>query len=334
MKKKLSILLVALYILSLLTGCTSTTANITRTDSGITNTTVYPDQNYWNEPHSIRLVVDVTIKTEQYEGESQISQHEYSKLPRNKEKIIASLQEGLISFFQEKYAIDISSKLEAQEIRMFSSSGASEGIMGFVDLENENVLNLNDRLLSDFAFAFETTYVHETIHQIGFRGEKMLLTVEGITDALTDMALCYMGIEPALTEYYSEARTVGYQLLAADPEIVHCYLSNTNFDILQHIDDKLDAFHQEFRKSSHLGELLESRLEILYGISNNTVWGYSTEPRWFAFEVQEIVFSYCQASNPSIETIDYIRSHYLVPDYENIRITEDGNGYRWEISGQ
>lgn len=333
MKKTLSILLVVLFLLSLLVGCASTSSNIIRTDSGITNNNEYSDYNYWNKPHSIRLVVNITTKAVEYEGEDQITQYEYSRLPRNKEKIIAFLQEGLISFFQETYDIDISSKLKAQEIRMFSSSGASEGIMGFVDLENANVLNLNDRLLSDFAFAFETTYVHETIHQIGFRGEKMLLTVEGITDALTDMALCYMGIEPELTEYYSEARSIGYQLLAADPEIVHCYIYNNNFNILQRIDDRLDGFSQEFRRSGHLGNLLENRLEILYGISNNTVWGYSTDPLAFAFEAQEIVFSYCQTTNPSNETIDYIRSHYLVTNYEYIHVIEDSGGYHFEITG-
>lgn len=326
-RKMFAVVLAVICCIMAITGCASAPA-VTAYDMGITNELEYSDYDFWEKDNTLRFVVDITMVTEG-NVEEEISEAKYAKLPRSKEKTIEKLKEGMISFFQERYNIDISEKLANQEVRFFSSAGESESVTGYVEIGNRNVLNLNKRLLKDVSYLFETTYVHETLHQIGFQGEKSLQVVEGIVDSLTDMILCYMGREAVLTPYYDECRTVGYQLLAADPEIVSCYLNGQSFDILDRINEKLKDVPQEFRKVGHLGKLLENRLQILYGISTGTVWGFSTDPYLFAFEVQEIVKAYCQECNPDAETIDYIRSHYLVLDYESLCIIEEGEGYRY-----
>ena len=324
-RKMFAVVLAVICFIMALTGCASTPA-VTAHDTGITNELEYSNYDFWEKDNSIRLFVDITVQTEGV-LEEEISEVKYAKLPKSREKTIERLKEGMISFFQERYDIDISEKLANQEVRLFSSTGASVDTMGYVEIGNRNVLNLNKRLLNDLSYLFETTYIHETLHQIGFQGDKMLLVVEGITDALNDMILCYIGIEPVVTPYYYECRTLAYQLLAVDPEIVSCYLEDENFDILERINEKLQDVPQLFLKSGHLGKLLEKRLEILFTIAEGRAFGFSTDPYYFALEAQEIVRAYCQECNPDADTIDYIRSHYLTLDYEKVSIVEDGNGY-------
>lgn len=325
-RKTFAVVLAVIFFIIALTGCTSAPA-VTAYDTGVTNELEYSNYDFWEKNNSIRLFVTVSVQTEMVEEE--VSEVKYEKMPKSKAKVIEELKEGMISFFQERYNIDISEKLANQEVRFFTSEGVSQDTMGYVEIGNGNVLNLNQRLLKDMSDIFESTYVHETLHQIGFQGEKSLQVVEGITDAITDMILCYIGIEPVLTPYYYECRTLAYQLLAADPEIVSCYLENDDFDILERINEKLKDVPQIFKKSGHFGKLLENRLNLLIGIAEGRVAGLSTDPYYFAFEAQEIVQAYCHECNPDANIIDYIRSHYLILDYEKVSIVQDGDVYNF-----
>jgi len=326
-RKMFAVVLAVICFIMALTGCASAPA-VTAYDTGVTNELEYSNYEFWEKNNTVRLVVDITMHTEG-DVEREFSEVKYAKLPKSNAKTIETLKEGMISFFQERYNIDISEKLANQEVRIFSSTGINEGVMGYVEIGKENVLNLNQRLFKDYSDVFETTYVHETLHQIGFQGEESLQVVEGITDALADMIMCYIGMEPVLTPDYYECRTIGYQLLAADPEIVSCYLEDDDFDILERINEKLKDVKQPFRKAGHFGKLLENRLQILFSIATGTAWGFSTDPYLFAYEVQEIVKAYCQEFNPDADTIDYIRNHYLVLDYEGLSFVEEGEGYRY-----
>ena len=328
-RKLFGVVFVIMYLISVLTGCAATPSTVY--DTGVSNEDVYQDNSYWEKDNEIRLVFDIHIENEELQPEEFVSNSEGKKLPRSKEKVIRNLQKGIISFFQERYQIDVSEKIEKQEIAIFSSTGFMEGVMGYVDTNNPNILNLNERLLKDYSDEFETTYIHETLHQIGFRSENAYMIEEGITDALADMICCYIGIEPVLTIYYSESRTMAYQMLAADPEIVSCYLNDNEFDIIKRINEKLEGVPQPFIKSGNLGKRLESRLDVLHAIATGNAFGGTTNVLWIAFEAQEIMRAYCQECNPDANTIAYIRSHYLVVDYEAISIFEDDVGYGYNI---
>lgn len=324
-RKMFAVILALLLFIMMMAGCANTSETLY--DNGVTNEEVYQNYDNWGKENEIRLITDIKVNQEDLDVEGEISEVENLELPKSKEKVVQKLREGIISFFQERYQIDVSEKLEKQEVAMFSSIGTQEGVMGYVDVNNPNILNLNQKLLKEYSELFETTYIHETLHQIGFRSDNTLIIEEGITDALTDMICCYIGIKTVLTPYYFECRTLAYQLLAADPEIVSCYLENDEFDIIGRINEKLESVPQTYRKTSDLGKRLERMVNILYGISTGTVWGYSTDTYWFAFEAQEIVKAYCQACEPDSSIIDYIHSHYLPDAYESVTIFEDENGY-------
>ena len=153
-RKMFAVVLAVICFIMALTGCANTPV-VTAYDTGITNELEYSNYDFWEKNNSIRLFVDITVQTEGV-LEEEISEVKYAKLPKSKEKTIERLKEGMISFFQERYDIDISEKLANQEVRFFSSAGASTDTMGYVKVGNKNVLNLNKRLLKDLSYLFET----------------------------------------------------------------------------------------------------------------------------------------------------------------------------------
>ena len=324
--RKIFILAFLLGMLScILCGCADTDGTATPIkDNGVTNTEVYDNYNAWRRNNQIRLFINISNEMVEGNLDSEVSKIGELELPKSKQKKIDELREGMISYFLEEYKIDISEKLEKQEVAIYTATGSSEGVMGSVDLDNPNVLNLNQKLLKEYSEVFETTYVHESLHQIGFHAKKPQYIDEGITDALTDMIFCFMGKSPVLTEYYSDSRCFAYQLLAADPEIVSCYLENDNFEIIDRINQKLKDVPQTLMQVDSLGKRLEGMQTALYNIKLGVT--YPIEAYYFALEAQEIVKAYCQECNPDDATIDYIRGHYLVEDYEDISISHNSDG--------
>ena len=324
--RKIFILAFLLGMLScILCGCADTDGTATPIkDNGVTNTEVYDNYNAWRRNNQIRLFINISNEMVEGNLDSEVSKIGELELPKSKQKKIDELREGMISYFLEEYKIDISEKLEKQEVAIYTSTGSSEGVMGYVDIDNPNVLNLNQKLLKEYSELFETTYVHESLHQIGFHAKKPQYIDEGITDALTDMIFCFMGKEPVLTEYYSDSRCLAYQLLAADPEIVSCYLENDNFEIIERVNQKLKNVPQTLRKVDSLGKRLEDVLSVLYSIKHGAI--YPIDEYCFALEAQEIVKAYCQECNPDDDVIDYIREHYIVLDYEDISISQNFDG--------
>lgn len=328
--RKLFVVMVTVVLfVVMLTGCADVEATKLPYDTGITNDWEYNNTDFWVAENNIRLVTDIKVEIGDV-IEPEFSAQQFAKMPKKNANTIERLKTGMISFFQERYKIDISEKIENQQVKFFIGTGESAEMMGFVEVGNKNVLNLNQILLKEYSHLFETTYVHETLHQIGFQADKNAI-VEGITDALADMILCYIGIEPKSTPYYYYTRTVAYQLLYVDPEIVSGYLTQDNFDIIQRITDKLKDVPQPCRKNSNIGAVLEQRLELLYYVNQGMVSNLSTDPYWLAFECQEIVKAYCTTFNPDADTIKYIRSHYVIFDYEQISIIQEGDEYSFSI---
>ena len=69
--------------------------------------------------------------------------------------------------------------------------------------------------------------------------------------------------------------------------------------------------------------------KMLSGLTNGV---YGINPYYIAFQAQEIVRSYCQTFNPSNDSIDYIREHYLVEAYEETLIEYNGDAYNFSKS--
>ena len=324
-RKNFIALLMAVVLCFNLVGCAKEPEKLN--DNGITNNLKYTDYEAWEQENKVQLCLsNVSMICTENNEESEVSTLENEQLPKSKLKKIEKLRNGIVEFFEEKYSIDVSEKMKKQQVRLFTSTGSMEETMGYVNPEAPSVLNLNQKLLNEYSVLFETSYIHESIHQLGFYSSTDRMIDEGVTDALTDMVCCYIGIEPVLTDYYFEHRTLAYQLLAADPELVACYVENDEFKITSRIDEKLKNVAQPFEKVESLGERLEMMLTAMYGLTTGRVQSYSVDPLVFVWEAQEIVNAYCQECNPKEETIDYIRSHYLITDYENLYILADMKG--------
>lgn len=205
-----------------LSGCSSSSGV---TDSGFINTDVYENTDYWKED-SINVITNLKTVTENLEDENAENQ-QFSKLSAKQEKKVEKLKKCICNYFIEKYGIDFSTKLKKQEVSFFSTRVLGNSItMGFVDVNNSNELHLNILLNKDHKDEFETTYVHETLHQLGFidASGKMTYVVEGIVDAYTDMILIENNIKSKVTGIYFETRQLGYQIIAADKNLPKLFL--------------------------------------------------------------------------------------------------------------
>ena len=199
-RKMVRLCLTLILAIISLSGCSSSSGV---TDSGFINTDVYEDTDYWKED-SINVITNLKTVTENLEDENAENQ-QFSKLSAKQEKKVEKLKKCICNYFIEKYGIDFSTKLKKQEVSFFSTRALGNGVvMGYVDVDNPNELHLNILLNKDCKDKFENTYVHETLHQLGFmdKSGKMTYVVEGIVDAYTDLILIENNIKSKVTGIY------------------------------------------------------------------------------------------------------------------------------------
>lgn len=314
-RKTTSIILSLVLVLLLITGCNSNTSN---------NNVQNLDYSFWKKDNSVRMTLPISMET----GNDETQFTGIGKLELSKKylKRVEKLKTAMVSYFSETYNMDISKKIENQQLRAFSSNDVNGSMtMGYVDYNEPEYLNLNNVLFSEYKDYFDNTYIHETLHQIGFRSKDSTMITEGIVDALTDLILSKAEFKSFPTENYADVRTLGYQILAADKDIAQFYLENDNPSMISRISEKLQYAIKPY-ENIEPGERLEC---LAIGLTQ----GFSAtfDAYYIAFEAQEIVRAYCQSFNPSNETIDYIRSCYLVENYENIAIKKHEDAYEFCI---
>lgn len=302
-------------VLLLAAGCGSASAEATLT--------TYDDYQFWEQENMLRIVVpmpkDTLGQLDDQTGIEGIGELELSSKYLKRAEV---LKEAMISYFSEEYDIDISEELANQKLRVFKASGENEGLMGYVDKSQPEYLNLNKDLFGEYKVLFDHTYVHETLHQIGFFDLSSDIIVEGLVDALTDLILNKAGIESYPTPTYGSTRALGYQILEADKGIVEYFLLEENSNMILRINTVLENVERPCNELADVGTRLEKLLVgLTYGIETTfNVW-------YVAFEAQEIVRAYCQEFEPDEETIDNIRSYYIVADYEAVVIEAIEGGY-------
>lgn len=330
--RRIIAIILAMLITLMMVGCSD---GNTIGDNGITNELKYRNYDFWTKNNEIRLSEEIVInytegieKTPGFQQDKDSQLAEDIKLTDNQVIRIQELKEGITTFLLQNYQVDVSEKLAEQEIKIFEATGMWEyTLMGYVDSENPKVIKLNKVLLGASPNFFDSIYIHETLHQLGIRSTEYSQLDEGIADALMDM-ICYsMGITPVLSDDYWACRTVAYQILAADPEIVSCYLKGEGFNILDRVDEKLDSVTQPYVKVKDVSQMLEDTLQILNGILTGQLNVSEEEMYEVAFLAQEIVRAYCQECEPDKETIAYIRQHYMLEDYESIVISNEEGDY-------
>lgn len=284
----------------------------------------YEDYSFWEQENKLRFFIPLSGRGE-IDDSGNISEIGDLELPKAYQERAEKLKKAMVSYFKEKYNLDISSKLSNQKLKAFTSRRVDEMTMGYVDPEHPEYLNLNQCLFGEYAMLFDNTYVHESLHQIGFRSKKSTMIDEGITDALTDLILKKANIESFPTDSYFAARTLAYQILEVDTGIAKFYLENQEVQIQNRINAKLKNIPRPFDERD-AGEFLNIMIEgMTNGISGNV------DPYYIAFQAQEIVRAYCQTFNPSHQSIDYIRNNYLAEAYEKTTIEKEGDRYNFNL---
>lgn len=320
--KMVTLCLTLILAITSLSGCSSSSAV---TDSGFINTDVYENTDYWKED-SINVITNLKTVTENLEDENAENQ-QFSKLSAKQEKKVEKLKKCICNYFIEKYGIDFSTKLKKQEVSFFSTRALGNGVvMGYVDVDNPNELHLNILLNKDCKDKFENTYVHETLHQLGFmdKSGKMTYVVEGIVDAYTDLILIENNIKSKVTGIYFEPRQLGYQIIAADKNLPKLFVEKKA--VSEYFDNELSSYKQNYAKHNKLAEYLNTLLQALIAINSGTTSSSSQSNAYFyAFDAQSIVQRFCQSQNCDNDTIDYIRKHYLLEDFEKLNVIDNGN---------
>ena len=319
-RKMVRLCLTLILAIISLSGCSSSSGV---TDSGFINTDVYENTDYWKED-SINVITNLKTVTKNLEDETNENQ-QFSKLSSKQAKKVENLKKCICNYFIEKYGIDFSTKLEKQEVSFFSTRVLGNSItMGYVDVNNSNELHLNILLNKDHKDEFETTYVHETLHQLGFidASGKMTYVVEGIVDAYTDMILIENNIKSKVTGIYFETRQLGYQIIAADKNLPKLFLEKKS--VSEYFDNELSSYKQNYAKHNKLAEYLNTLLQALIAINSGTTSSQSNA-YFYAFDAQSIVQKFCQSQNCDNDTIDYIRKHYLLEDFEKLNVIDNGN---------
>lgn len=316
-----SIIFVLCMFVTLFTGCSSTSVN----SSNETNNIEYSNYDFWQKDNQVRITLPISVETA--EEEDQIKGLGKLELSKNHLNRVEQLKSAMISYFKEIYDIDISEKLAKQKLRAFVADEVNGSmVMGYVDPSEPDVLNLNNLLFSRYRDYFNNSYIHESLHQLGFVSKGATMITEGIVDALTDLILRRANIKSIPTDDYFATRVLAYQILAVDKGIAEFYLNSENPDMAGRISAALKLVKKPFEKVSGLGKRLESLINgLVRGVAG------TIDPYYVAFEAQEIVRVYCQTFNPNEEKIQYIRRHYLVEDYEFVSIIYDGNGYMFDV---
>lgn len=320
--KMVTLCLTLILAITSLSGCSSSAV----TDSGFINTDVYENTDYWKED-SINVITNLKTVIENLEDENAENQ-QFSKLSAKQEKKVENLKKCICNYFIEKYGIDFSTKLEKQEVSFFSTRALGNGVvMGYVDVNNPNELHLNISLNKDRKDKFENTYVHETLHQLGFmdKSGKMTYVVEGIVDAYTDMILIENNIKSKVTGIYFETRQLGYQIIAADKNLPKLFVEKKA--VSEYFDNELSSYKQNYAKHNKLAEYLNTLLQALIAINSGTTTSSQSNANayFYAFDAQSIVQRFCQSQNCDNDTIDYIRKHYLLEDFEKLNVIDNGN---------
>lgn len=180
MKRTYSIIALLLTLIFTLSACGSN-SSIGTADQGVVNDTEYNNYSFWMEENQIRILLQMDVHIEEIPDELATSvKNTPVDLTKRQMATIEKLKAGIEDYFSEVYGLDVSEKLSQQEVRGYEpedeASQAVQETLGYVDVNDPNVLNLHTSILTgDQKDLFETVYVHETLHQIGFRAPNLIL---------------------------------------------------------------------------------------------------------------------------------------------------------------
>lgn len=321
MNNKIRILAI-IMMLTLLTACGKT--NAVKESVVEENAVTYNDE-YWKQENQMRL--PLKVNTGKAKDETVYTESTY-EIPDEQIASFKELNICISNFFQEKYGIDVSERLDKEEVKVFNTPIKNSFIGGYTK-KGESCINLNELLFTDenFKVLLNSSYLHETMHYLGIISSLYQGGIdEGIAEHLAIQVAKYAGITYVPTESYFWYKMVADQLCVVnEKEIVQGYLTNEKFDIYTHISKAVRNVKQQYRKVKDPGKLLYN---LLPALGNDT---YGAKGYWMAFMAQDIINAYCKTFKPNEEEIEQMRKFYIVSDIETAEIIEtDDGGYAFK----
>ncbi len=212
------------------------------------------------------------------------------------------LKKGVTEFFYTKYGIEVSKKLAKQHIEIYHSNSNEE--YGFVSSDDLNLIMMNEIVLEDESL-FETTLIHETMHQLGCSNLEMgHFMNEGFAEALTQEATEFLNIKYQTEGDYEIYADLAEQMIIANPTLIAEIIMNEDFDFVKHFNDVLKDVPQEINELAVPGKRFIEIMDFNYWEGDDS------------FMAQEFVSVYVRNFDLSKKQIKRIRQRYIIPDYE------------------
>ncbi len=274
-------------------------------------------KSFW-EQKEVRLIINA--KLEEAKDDEPTKESDY-QISQELNAALNDLKGGISEFFKFEYDIDVSKKLEKMAIRVFSQKVSGDGFTGGYTEKGKSYININECIFTDYPEYIISSYLHETMHYIGFISENQTMIDDGMAEYMAAKVASFIGITYLPSECYSYYTLIAEQLCAVNEEyLVKAYLTKKDFDVCEHIEETLKNVNQSCLKVDSIGDHLNLMVETLGKDYGNYSYG-------MAFEAQEIVACYCRQFSPSKEQIEKIRSSYFVEDFEEVKIKEVEGGY-------
>lgn len=298
--KKFLVLLILTVMATMFTSCTK--------------------NEYWESDNQIRIFRNLKVIDEtEPEPEYGKSEYQFTKSEMSKMK---ELDKEAIKFFQEKHNIDVSIKISQNDVKVFHLDIDEDFIAGYTDTQ----IHLNELLFIDnnFKMLFESSYIHELMHYVGFKSADVNCIDEGMAEHFSVEFAEYTGINYIATEDYFLYKQVADQMcIVNEEEICRKYIETDNFQICEHISEKVAFVEQPFFKNDNPGKLLSTLLPVIEPVIEE----YDINETYsFAVIAQEIINAYCkEVKQPNKKEIEEMRELYIVPDIEEIEIEKEGD---------
>lgn len=331
MKTRKNLLLIFLILTTIevcliISSCSAEQPNMAEQEVYInSDVSQYSNYAFWEKENEIRLFVTKQTKMEETNiKEEHVSIFKLEEPSEEQKQQIMEIRQGIIWYFLTVHNIDIANDLKDQKV-MFYETVEEDEALGYINPNDTNMVMLNvlTEEEEEESCMFNETYIRLSLKQLGFESETAEVLTEGVINALTERILAFMSKSFSFKESYKDATNIAHQLLEADPQIVECYLGDKPIDITTRINNRLENVPRTYYEETNPAGRMENILNIMDRVWNEENLAFAGDPHALLFEAQDIAKAYCKQCNPSTEVIDYIRTKYIISDFENLEVLID-----------
>ena len=184
------------------------------------------------------------LNQEYLEMDKAIAEHtdDAIDLSGESKKLIDELNNEIARYFEEVYEIDVTGRLAKLNVKLINPPQDLDIIIyGYYNnIQFDNNVYISSAIVDDETL-FEYTYVHETMHYLGFSSKnsiELTYVYEGLTEAITENIHEYSKAFDYVDDpIYFESKLAAKEILKATPEIVaEIILAEGEYDLEANIN--------------------------------------------------------------------------------------------------